>query len=161
LTEAAKRAELTVTAEMLAKMTEQAKAAARSRRSWSSATLNGPNGLGSRELGSIMSDAMKGMVLEGKKFDEVLKNIGNRLASKAFDKLFDALFAAPSGGGGSAFMKLIGLAGGGTARAGTPYMVGERGPELFVPGRTGQIVPNTAHCRWRAQCAASATSTRT
>jgi hypothetical protein len=23
-----------------------------------------------------------------------------------------------------------------------PYMVGERGPELFVPGRSGTIVPN-------------------
>ena len=26
--------------------------------------------------------------------------------------------------------------------AGRPYMVGERGPELFVPGRSGGIVPN-------------------
>jgi phage-related minor tail protein len=25
---------------------------------------------------------------------------------------------------------------------GSPYLVGERGPELFVPGRTGMIVPN-------------------
>jgi phage-related minor tail protein len=26
--------------------------------------------------------------------------------------------------------------------AGTPYMVGERGPELFVPQSAGKIVPN-------------------
>lgn len=26
--------------------------------------------------------------------------------------------------------------------AGSPYIVGERGPELFVPGRSGGIVPN-------------------
>lgn len=33
---------------------------------------------------------------------------------------------------------------GGPVSAGSPYMVGERGPELFVPGRSGTIVPNNA-----------------
>lgn len=33
---------------------------------------------------------------------------------------------------------------GGSVSAGSPYMVGERGPELFVPGRSGTIVPNNA-----------------
>jgi hypothetical protein len=37
---------------------------------------------------------------------------------------------------------LPGRAMGGPVTAGRPYMVGERGPELFVPGRTGGIVPN-------------------
>ena len=31
---------------------------------------------------------------------------------------------------------------GGPVHGGTPYMVGERGPELFVPGSSGSIVPN-------------------
>ena len=33
---------------------------------------------------------------------------------------------------------------GGPVSAGQPYMVGERGPELFVPGANGNIVPNNA-----------------
>jgi hypothetical protein len=33
---------------------------------------------------------------------------------------------------------------GGPGKRGTPYLVGERGPELFVPGVTGQFVPNHA-----------------
>lgn len=33
-------------------------------------------------------------------------------------------------------------ANGGPVAAGSPYIVGERGPELFVPGRSGTIVPN-------------------
>lgn len=33
---------------------------------------------------------------------------------------------------------------GGPVSAGSPYMVGERGPELFIPGRSGTIVPNNA-----------------
>jgi len=35
-------------------------------------------------------------------------------------------------------------AAGGPVSAGSPYMVGERGPELFVPGRSGTIVPNNS-----------------
>jgi phage-related minor tail protein len=33
-------------------------------------------------------------------------------------------------------------ANGGPVTGGSPYIVGERGPELFVPGRSGMIVPN-------------------
>jgi TP901 family phage tail tape measure protein len=33
---------------------------------------------------------------------------------------------------------------GGPVSAGTPYMVGERGPELFMPSRGGSIIPNNA-----------------
>ena len=31
---------------------------------------------------------------------------------------------------------------GGTVSSGNPYIVGEKGAELFVPSRTGTIVPN-------------------
>ena len=37
-----------------------------------------------------------------------------------------------------------GLATGGPTRSNTAYMVGEQGPELFVPNRTGTVVPNNA-----------------
>jgi NADH:ubiquinone oxidoreductase subunit E len=47
------------------------------------------------------------------------------------------------------FSNVIGASGGGRAAGGpvtggTPYMVGERGPEMFVPGQSGNIVPNNA-----------------
>jgi phage-related minor tail protein len=35
-------------------------------------------------------------------------------------------------------------AAGGPVDAGTPYLVGEQGPELFVPGASGSIAPNGA-----------------
>lgn len=44
--------------------------------------------------------------------------------------------------GGAAVKSLTGKAMGGSVMGGTPYMVGERGPELFVPGSNGSIVPN-------------------
>lgn len=37
-----------------------------------------------------------------------------------------------------------GKAAGGPVAGGRPYLVGERGPELFVPGMSGSIVPNHA-----------------
>jgi hypothetical protein len=36
------------------------------------------------------------------------------------------------------------LADGGPAKGGRPYLVGERGPELFVPASSGTVVPNGA-----------------
>jgi hypothetical protein len=50
-----------------------------------------------------------------------------------------------SGGGGGLFGGSIipgFLASGGPANANKPYIVGERGPELFVPRSTGTVVPN-------------------
>ena len=36
------------------------------------------------------------------------------------------------------------LADGGPASAGNPYIIGERGPELFVPNQSGTVIPNNA-----------------
>jgi hypothetical protein len=49
---------------------------------------------------------------------------------------------APLSGGG--MVNIPGRAIGGPATAGRPYIVGERGPELFVPGSNGNVVPNNA-----------------
>lgn len=38
----------------------------------------------------------------------------------------------------------LGRASGGPVSAGSPYIVGEQGPELFVPGMSGAIIPNRA-----------------
>ncbi len=42
------------------------------------------------------------------------------------------------------FKSIMGLASGGPVQANTPYLVGEKGPELFVPtgSNGGTIVPN-------------------
>jgi phage-related minor tail protein len=41
-------------------------------------------------------------------------------------------------------IRLQGLATGGPAMANTPYIVGEKGPELFMPGRSGTVIPNSS-----------------
>jgi hypothetical protein len=58
----------------------------------------------------------------------------------------DAIFSSFGGGSGGGYFGGIsprgGAAIGGPLQANSPYMVGERGPELFVPSRSGSIVPN-------------------
>lgn len=61
------------------------------------------------------------------------------------DKVGDFLGAVGRVGGIvgrlGAIGRIVGRQGGGPVTAGRAYLVGERGPELFVPGRSGQIVP--------------------
>ena len=59
--------------------------------------------------------------------------------------LFDAMFGAPSGPAApiSVARDIPGQrAIGGSVSRNTPYMVGERGPEMFIPNSSGSIVPN-------------------
>jgi lambda family phage tail tape measure protein len=46
------------------------------------------------------------------------------------------------GGAGALSFPVDMRANGGTVSADSPYMVGERGAELFVPGRSGTVIPN-------------------
>lgn len=62
--------------------------------------------------------------------------------------ILQAIQGATRGGGGiggllaSAAGAILGRAGGGPVNAGTPYQVGEHGPELFVPNAGGSIMPS-------------------
>ena len=70
-----------------------------------------------------------------------LKNIANQLLNIGVNfGLFGVPFGTGSGGG------LLGgfFANGGRPPVGKPSVVGERGPELFVPRSSGTIVPNHA-----------------
>jgi hypothetical protein len=69
------------------------------------------------------------------------------LAELAAQQILGAIFGSFTGGTGfmASFAKAItGRASGGPVSKNTPYIVGERGPELFVPGSSGGIVPNNA-----------------
>lgn len=78
--------------------------------------------------------------------DAATRGLGRALDALA-DKVFD-LFSGAGGGGGIAGSvgRLLGFGGGratgGPVRPGKMYMVGERGPEPFVPSVPGQIIPN-------------------
>lgn len=88
-------------------------------------------------------DAISSAVDQTKSLAEVasntLKNIANQLLDIGVNfALFGVPFGAGDGGG------LLGgfFANGGSPPVGKPSVVGERGPELFVPRTSGTIVPN-------------------
>jgi phage-related minor tail protein len=58
-----------------------------------------------------------------------------------------SFFTPSAGQGTSSFLSWLGLGkrmAGGPVNAGSPYLVGEHGPELMVPGQSGMVVPNSA-----------------
>ena len=66
----------------------------------------------------------------------------NKVADKFLDLAIDEAFGSFGGGGIFGFLGNIFKANGGPVAGGNPYVVGEKGPELFVPKSSGTIVPN-------------------
>jgi hypothetical protein len=80
-------------------------------------------------------------------FSKLTQSIIQDLLKIQLKKQALALWESASGGGGvmglvSAGIKMLGFADGGEPPVGVPSMVGERGPELFVPKTAGTIIPN-------------------
>lgn len=103
----------------------------------------------------IGDDIMKGLqnVLTGRKsigdfFSDLLRNTLSKAVTTAMRNLEESLFGEDGLGGfiGSLFKGLFGgaRADGGPVLAGKSYMVGERGPEMFMPSSNGMIIPNNA-----------------
>jgi lambda family phage tail tape measure protein len=86
-------------------------------------------------------------------FRSLINGIVEDLLRSQIRQLIAQTFGMMGGGGGGGKKSggLLGgflipgfLADGGPALANKPYIVGERGPELFVPNTTGTVVPNNA-----------------
>ena len=80
-------------------------------------------------------------------FSKLTQSILQDLLKIQLKKQALALWESASGGGGvmglvSAGIKMLGFADGGDPPVGVPSMVGENGPELFVPKTAGTIIPN-------------------
>ena len=96
--------------------------------------------------------------MEGQSTGEVFKNyfkglvtdmIAQAIRLAVIQPLLSSIFGVQFGAGG----KISGFEGGifnfggpkangGSVMKNRPYLVGERGPELFTPGASGQITPN-------------------
>jgi hypothetical protein len=94
-----------------------------------------------RDAGEIIASGFEDAILAGEKFSEVLKQIGRDLVRLVFQNVITAPLAKGIGG---AINTALGMrAMGGPVSANTPYLVGERGAELFVPHASGSIVSNS------------------
>lgn len=93
-----------------------------------------------RDAGDLLAQGFEDAILSGNKLSDVLKNLAQDLIRLIFRNVITAPLA---GGISNAILGAFGfLAEGGPARAGSPYIVGEKGPELFVPGTSGTVIPN-------------------
>ncbi len=86
-----------------------------------------------------VSDALVGAILHAKSLGEAAKGILNDIASQllrlGINTALGAIFGGP-------FASLPGFAKGGRPPVGRASIVGEKGPELFVPSTAGTIIPN-------------------
>ena len=87
-----------------------------------------------------IKDGIKGLIKGTSTLGDLLNNVADRFLDLALNQ---ALFGNAGGNtvtGG--LFKFLGFANGGRPPVGKPSVVGERGPELFVPDSSGTIVPN-------------------
>ena len=106
------------------------------------------------EIGSSFASAFTAAIQGGQSLGDILKSLVKDMVAMAtkmlvLDPLLKSLRTAIAGSslGQSIIGTLAGLPGralGGPVSANSAYIVGERGPELFIPNSSGNIVPNGA-----------------
>lgn len=95
---------------------------------------------GQRQAAQIFGEGFEKAIVNGEKFSDVLKQIGKDLVQLVIRRsITNPLVDAISGFN---FGSLLGRATGGPVSRGSAYMVGENGPELFMPTQSGNIVSN-------------------
>jgi len=79
-------------------------------------------------------------------FNDLIAQAVRASANRLLMSIFGGMFGGGGGGGGGFFGRLFGgfREDGGPVGAGKAYVVGEKGPEMFVPRQNGTIVPNNA-----------------
>jgi len=106
------------------------------------------------DIGSTIKDgvvdAIQGAIDGTKSLGDVASQVLRSISAKLIDVAVNlALFGSMTGSGsGGGLLGMVGLGGkramGGSVSSGRSYLVGERGPELFTPGRSGGIAPSGA-----------------
>ena len=111
--------------------------------------LEGPLATGAGRAGRLIENSLARAVTSGKfGFDELKKvalSAMSEIAAASLRGLFQTTGGAGAGGLmaslGASLLGLPGRATGGPVSQGRPYLVGERGPELFVPSAAGRVEP--------------------
>lgn len=96
-------------------------------------------------ISTSIVDSLTAAVDGTKRLSDVASDTLRSLASILLKFGVNSLLGQLGSGGG--FLGELfggGRAKGGTVMGGNSYMVGERGPELFTPGRSGSIAPNSS-----------------
>ena len=95
-------------------------------------------------IASGVSDNLTAAIQGTKTLGEAAKSILNDLSSTLIRLGVNTILGGLTGGSSGIFCSLpmLKFANGGRPPVGKPSIVGEKGPELFVPKRSGTIIPN-------------------
>ena len=105
------------------------------------------------EIEGSIKNNLRDAITGAQSFGQAMSNVLNRIRDKIIDNQIDKLLqnfgesfgARQNKGGLGGFLgKVFGFANGGRPPVGRVSVVGERGPELFVPKTAGTIIPNNA-----------------
>ncbi len=107
------------------------------------AELDGPLAGGMERAGRVLETSLARAVRTGKLgFEDLKRSALSALASIAVSAVQSGIGSILAGVGG--VLNLSGLPGratGGPVAPGRGYLIGERGPEVFVPGSAGRVAP--------------------
>lgn len=92
-----------------------------------------------RDFTSTLAQGLAASIVYGEKLGDILKNIGQNLLMTGLNAVFQSAIGSVFGPGFGGFR-----ANGGPVSVGKAYVVGERGPEMFIPKSSGFISPNEA-----------------
>ena len=95
-----------------------------------------------KSIGEGLVTAIKEVVKGTQTLGQTAANVLNRISDMLLDFAIKSAMVGLAGGPTSGFAKFLGFADGGRPPVGKPSIVGERGPEVFVPNSAGTIVPN-------------------
>jgi len=97
-----------------------------------------------KSIASGVSDNLTAAIMQTKTLGEAAKSILNDLSSTLIRLGVNTILGGLTGGSSGIFgsLPMLKFANGGRPPVGKPSIVGEKGPELFVPRRSGTIIPN-------------------
>jgi phage-related minor tail protein len=107
-------------------------------------------------LGDAFANAFENAIITGNSLKDVLRDlerqilqlVTRQLVTDPLSKAISGALFSSFGGGSAAPIDIIDLSGipgravGGPVSGNTMYLVGEKGPELFVPKMSGTVIPN-------------------
>ncbi|MDJ0792443.1 MAG: phage tail tape measure protein [Acidimicrobiia bacterium] len=104
----------------------------------------------SEKLGFTFASAFEDAIIEGENLGDVLKAlekdiiriVTNQLITRPLADALGDFLKSSTTGGGDFFSSIFARAAGGPVVRDQAYLVGERGPELFMPQTSGQILSN-------------------
>ena len=97
----------------------------------------------SKSINNDIKEGIKGLIKGTSTLGDLLNNVADRFLDVALNQALFGSILGSEGKKGGGILGAIGLfANGGRPPVGKPSIVGEKGPELFVPSSSGRIVPN-------------------